>query len=133
MKNIKTLLIEFFDKYQVLYKFQYGFCEKHSLIHTLLGVNVFALDAIQWKQQTALLLMDILKALDTVSNKLLLQKLYHYGIRGTAYKLLESYHSFRNQFVSGQNHHSSLKPISIGLSQESILKPLVKDILNSVS
>ena len=54
-KFLKTRLIKFFDKYQVLYEFQYGFREKHSVLHALLDVNVFALDAIQSKQQTALL------------------------------------------------------------------------------
>ena len=82
--------------------------------------------------------MDVRKAFDTVSHNILLQKLYHYGIRGTAYKLLESYLSFRNQFVSVQNHHSSLKPINIGVPQGSILGPLlflvfVNGIPNSVS
>ena len=41
-KLIKTKLIKFFDKYQVLYEFQYGFREKRSVIHALLDVNVFA-------------------------------------------------------------------------------------------
>ena len=57
-KHIKTRLIKFFDKYQVLYEFQYGFREKHSVLHALLDVNVFALDAIQSRQQTALLLTN---------------------------------------------------------------------------
>ena len=65
--------------------------------------------------------MDVRQAFDTVSHNILLQKLYHYRIRCLAYKLLESYLSFRNQFVSVQSHHSSLKPISIDVSQRSIL------------
>ena len=82
--------------------------------------------------------MDVRKAFDTVCLNILLQKLYHYGIRGTAYKRFESYLSFRNQFVSVQNHHSSLKPINIGVPQESILRSFlfliyVNDIPNSVS
>ena len=122
----------------MLYEFQYGFREKHNVIHALLDVNVFALDAFQSKQQTALLIMDVRKAFDTVSHDILLQTLYHYGIRGTAYKLLESYLSFRNQFVSVQNHHSSLKAINIGVPQGSLLGRLlflvhVNDIPNSVS
>ena len=68
--------------------------------------------------------MDVCKAFDTVSHNILLQKLYQYRIRGTAFKLLESYLSFRNQFVSVQNHHSSLKPISIDVPQRSMLGPL---------
>ena len=86
----------------MLNEFQYGFQEKHRAIHALLDVNVFALDATQSKQQTALLLMDVRKAFNTVSHNILLQKLYHYGTRGTAYKLLESYLLFQNQFVSMQ-------------------------------
>ena len=58
-KVIKTSLMNFFGKYQVVYEFQYGFREKHRVIHTVLDVNVFALDAIQRKQQTALLLIDV--------------------------------------------------------------------------
>ena len=52
---IKIRLIKFFAKYQVLYEFQYGFREEQSVIHAVLDVNVFALDTIQSKQQTALL------------------------------------------------------------------------------
>ena len=58
-KLIKTRLMNFFGKYQVVYEFQYGFLEKHRVIHTVLDVNVFALDTIQRKQLTALLLIDV--------------------------------------------------------------------------
>ena len=85
---------------------------------------------------------DVRKAFDTESHNIQLQKLYHYGIRGTAYKLLESYLSFRNQSVSVQNYHSSSKAINIGALQGSILGPFyflcasfisyVNDIPNSV-
>ena len=91
------------------------------MIHALLDVKLFALDAIQSKHQTALLIMDVRKAFDTVSHNILLQNLYHYGICGNAYKLLESYLSFRNQFVSVQNHHSTLIAINIGVPRRSIL------------
>ena len=82
--------------------------------------------------------MDVRKAFDTVPHNILLQKLYHYGIWGTAYKLLESYLLFGNQFVSVQNHYSSLKPTNNGVPQRSTLGPLLfltyaKDILNFVS
>ena len=76
-KLIKTRLIKFFDKHQVLYEFQYGFREKLRLTHALLDVNVFALHATQSKQQTALLLMDVRKTFDIVSYNILLQKLHH--------------------------------------------------------
>ena len=139
-KLIKTRLIEFFDTYQLssALRISVWISKKHIVIHALVDVNLFALDAIQRKQQTALLLMDVRKAFDPVSHNILLQKSYHYGIRGTAHKLLEIYFSFRNQFVSVPNHHSSLKAINIGVPQGSRLRLLlfftyIYDNSNSVS
>ena len=93
-------------------------------------------DAIEHNKFTALLLMDLRKAFDTVSHQILLQKLLHYGIRGPAYCLMESYLSNRQQFVSINNSASSLKSISIGVPQGSIFGPLlfliyVNDLTNA--
>ena len=88
-----------------------------------MDVTTLCYDEIQSKKYSALLLMDFRKAFDTVSNKILLQKLYHYGIRGPAHNLIESYLSDRKQFVSINNYNSQHKPINIGVPQGSILGP----------
>ena len=44
--------------------------------------------------------IDLQKAFDTVDHKIILEKLYHYGIKGNAHDLLESYLHNRQQFVS---------------------------------
>ena len=69
--------------------------------------------------------MDLREIFDTVSHQILLQKLLHYRIRGPAYCLTESYLSNRQQFVSINNSASSLKSISIGVPQGSMLGPLL--------
>ena len=69
--------------------------------------------------------IDLRKAFDTVSHKILLQKLYHYGIRGPDHKSIESYLSSRYQFVSHNSTTSSSKAINIGVPQGSILGPLL--------
>ena len=62
---------------------------------------------------------------DTVFHEILLNKLYHHSVGGPAYNLIESCLSNRNQFVSINNHCSLSIPINIGVSQESILGPLL--------
>ena len=56
---------------------------------------------------------------------ILLAKLSHYSIRGPALKWLRSYLRDRKQYVSVNNSDSSMKKITYGLSQGSILGPLL--------
>ena len=69
--------------------------------------------------------MDFRKAFDTVCHKILLDKLYHYGIRGPAHSLIKNYLYRRQQFVTINNACSSYKAINIGVPQGSILGPLL--------
>ena len=107
-------MLKFFDKHQVLYENQYGFREKYNTLHALLDVTLETYNAIQRNHHTALMFIDLRKAFDTVSHKILLQKLYHYSICGPAHKLIES-------FVSHNSTTSSSKAINIGVPQGSIL------------
>ena len=66
-KLIKSRLTNFFDKYKIIYDHQYGFRTNQSVVQMLLDMNDQTLDAIQNKQQTALLHMRIRKAFDSVS------------------------------------------------------------------
>ena len=121
----KNRFINLFEKHEIYFDFQYGFREKRGVMHALVDVSIPVYDAIEHNKFTALLLMDLRKAFDTVSHQILLQKLLHYGIRGPAYRLIESYFSNRQQFVSINNSASSLKYISIGVPQGSILGSLL--------
>ena len=69
--------------------------------------------------------LDLSKAFDTLNHTILLDKLFYYGIRSTALKLLGSYLSNRVQFVKLNDVNSDILPIVTGVPQGSILGPLL--------
>ena len=66
--------------------------------------------------------IDLEKAFDTVDHQILLQKLYHYGIRGLAHNWFKSN---RQWFVFISGSSSELIPIKCGVPQGSTLAPLL--------
>ena len=82
--------------------------------------------------------LDLSKAFDTVNHNVLLYKLNHYGIRGITNKWFASYLSNRKQYIEINKSKSSLKRITNGVPQGSILGPVIfliyiNDIINSTS
>ena len=65
------------------------------------------------------------KAFDTLNHEISLRKLACYGVNGSANKLLQSYLSERLQYVEFERQISDKLPITTGVSQGSILGPLI--------
>ena len=59
--------------------------------------------------------LDLKKAFDTVPHDILLKKLYAYGIRGIALKLMKSYLTDRTQYVIYDSMQSTTLSISCGV------------------
>ena len=59
--------------------------------------------------------IDLQKAFDTVNCPILLQKLQHYGVRGTALNWFSSYLTDRKQYVSVNGHTSDHLKIPCGV------------------
>ena len=119
-KVMYARLEHFLKTSDILYKFQFGFRKEHSTNHALLSIVEEIRHSLDKKMYTCGVFIDLEKAFDTVNHKILLSKLYHYGIRGVANSWFSSYLSNRYQTVSTNNTTSSRQLITCGVPQGSI-------------
>lgn len=118
-------IIEFLNENNILSKYQFGFRQKHSTNHALITIVEKIARALDNKQQVIGVYLDFRKAFDTVDHQILLSKLQKYGIRGKTLEWFQSYLHNRTQYVEYNNSHSTVKHISMGVPQGSILGPLL--------
>ena len=82
---------DFLTKNEILYKQQYGFRSNHSTYMAVLDFVNNISDAIDKDKHTIGIFMDLSKAFDTIDHNILLNKLYHYGLRGISYDWFKNY------------------------------------------
>ena len=91
-KIIYRRLMSFFQKHNLLYKYQFGFRSNHSTTHALLDVTEYIYSALDEGNYVIGAYIGLKKAFDSVSHEILIQKLQYYGIRGTALSWFTSYY-----------------------------------------
>ena len=124
-KLFYTRLYDFLTKYDILYKFQFGFQKGHSTCMALLVFLDKIIRNLENGEYAIGIFLDFSKAFDTVDHKILLQKLEFYGIRGVPLLWLSSYLNSRKQYTSYSNVDSPMQCVSCGVPQGSILGPLL--------
>ena len=105
-------------------------------MHAVTDVLTLVYDNIHEKKYSGLIFLDIQKAFDLVDHNILIAKLEHYGIRGVAKNLFESYLQNRQQFVA-LDDESRQYTTYWGVPQGSTLGPLfliyINDFINCTS
>ena len=120
-----TRLLDFINKHKILNKLQLGFRNNHSIFMALVVLIENLVNALDSGNCAVGIFLDFQKAFDTVAQDILLDKLYCYGIRGTAHEWFVSYLSSRQQSVMYNGHESELKVVRFGVPLGSTLGPLL--------
>ena len=118
-------LIDFIEKHQLLYPYQFGFRKNHSTFMALVVLLEKIIAELDNSEFAVCIFIDFRKAFDIVEHSILLDKYYHYDIRGHALKWFSSYLTKRYQFTNYNNTSSDVKQITCGVPQGSIMGPLL--------
>ena len=112
------------------------FRKNHSTYMAIIELIDKINTAVEKRETTLALYLDLSKAFDTIDHNILLYKLEHYGFRGIVLDWFKSYLSNRTQYVYYNNCKSEKLDIICGVPQGSILGPLlfilyINDIVNT--
>ena len=118
-------IYRFLDENQVLYSCQFGFGGAHSAVHAIQAAVHSVTGALDASCQCVGIFVDFSGAFDAIQRSILLDRLYHYGVRGVACELISGCLSNREQFVCcGGECCSAVEGIGVGVPQGSVLGPL---------
>ena len=81
---ILNRLVTFLERNSLIIPAQFGFRLNNSTIHPILDIITESYQNIDDKRFSALILLDIKKAFDSICHKIFYKKLEFYGIRGVA-------------------------------------------------
>ena len=98
----------------------------HSTETAILKIKNDIMSALNQRRMSALILLDLSAAFDTINHKQLLNRLHnYYGISDTALSWIHSYLSVRNQSVKINGFELTKRPLNTGVPQGSVLGPLL--------
>lgn len=124
-KIIFLRISNFISKHNLVADSQHCFRQGKSTETALLTQKELWIKNIDANELTLWIFIDYSKAFDYINHKIVLNKLYAYGVRGPAHLLFRSYLEERIQCVSIENRRPYFKLIKSGEPQGSLLGPLL--------
>ena len=90
----------YLENNNMFYKYQFGFRANHSTDHTLTEITKQIGNSCDKGLYTCCVYLDLQKPFDRVNQNILLEKLKHYGIRGTRFDWLKAFICDSVQYTS---------------------------------
>lgn len=124
-KTLCNRLVNYLNKFNILSSHQFGFRKRCSTSDGILDFVEKIYSCLEKGNHALGIFIDLKKAFDTISHKILLGKMQKYGIRGVALSLFDSYLKNRQFRVRVGDSISSVRTVNVGVPQGSVLGPIL--------
>ena len=121
-------LSDYLLEYDLFDPLQSAYRPHHSVETLLVNVSSFILREMDSGSVTAMVLLDLSSAFDTVDHKILINTLASLGVQGQALEWFKSYLPCHSQSVLVNGFTSSTKPLGCGVPQGSVGGPTLFSI-----
>ena len=118
-------LTEYIETNQLFSNQQYGFRKNYSTTYLMIDLFDDIYNSKSKSKKPGIIFLDIKKAFDTVDHKILLDKLYYYGIKDTALEWIKSFLSDRVQCTKVNNKATGFLSLTCGVPQGTVLGPIL--------